>query len=518
MELSHFNRLKRDVASKATAAQILDLEDVVRVVVARQFADVALARRSVSVVTAGACPRCGSFDVVRYGKDKNARQRFHCRDCRRTFNILTGTPMARARKPGIWGRYLDCMTDFMSVRKIVLTGIDISHLTVFRWRHRFLAAAVNDNAAMLSGVIEGDETFFVRSFKGHRGWTRGLPPESRAARPRAWGATKRGVSSEQVPVLTVLDTNGGVYSRVLGGMGEIDAALAGRIAPGSGPVHRRGAGIPAGCYGGWRGTPPHQCADDHAVCHQGGPGAYQAAQDGSLGSWPGQRPPWTTQGAHQPALSRRRDPVSRQLRRVASRDDAGRVYWEGIAGPGACINRRMNIRQYITLVEAETKSEPDMDYQAFKRKWRDYIRNAGGRVPSRASYWDLRNEISVPFHIVYRGIRVPAKWLDALVAGQSHLGMFWSLQWAVAEFFSHERGNHYDERFPDLKHGEGTVKIIMKATVALGDIDLDACVASASCSSEEEITLRPNGTVRLDAVRVDGVKIDHHAVGQSFLA
>ena len=233
MELSHFDRLKRDVASKATAAQILNLEDVVRVVVARQFADVALARRSASVVATGACPRCGSLGVVRYGKDKNARQRFKCRDCRRTFNILTGTPMARARKPGTWGRYLDCMTDFMSVRKIVLTGIDISHLTAFRWRHRFLAAAVNDNAAVLSGVIEGDETFFVRSFKGHRGWTRGLPPESRAARPRAWGATKRGVSSEQVPVLTVLDTNGGVYSRVLGGMGEIDAALAGRIAPGS---------------------------------------------------------------------------------------------------------------------------------------------------------------------------------------------------------------------------------------------------------------------------------------------
>lgn len=150
MELSQFDRLKRDVASKATAAQILDLEDVVRVVVAR---------RSASVVATRTCPRCGSLDVVRYGKDKNARQRFKCRDCRRTYNILTGTAMARARKPGIWGRYLDCMTDFMSVRKIVLTGIDISHLTVFRWQHRFLAAAVNDNAAILSGVIEGDETF-----------------------------------------------------------------------------------------------------------------------------------------------------------------------------------------------------------------------------------------------------------------------------------------------------------------------------------------------------------------------
>lgn len=86
---------------------------------------------------------------------------------------------------------------------------------------------------MLSGVIEADETFFVRSFTGHRGWKRGLPPENRAARPSAWGALKRGVSSEQVPVLTVLDNTGGVFGRVLVGMGEIEAALAGRIAPGS---------------------------------------------------------------------------------------------------------------------------------------------------------------------------------------------------------------------------------------------------------------------------------------------
>ena len=40
-----------------------------------------------------------------HGKDKNGRQRFRCRnaECRRTFNILTRTPMARTRKPETWG-------------------------------------------------------------------------------------------------------------------------------------------------------------------------------------------------------------------------------------------------------------------------------------------------------------------------------------------------------------------------------------------------------------------------------
>ncbi len=200
---------------------------------ARQFAEVALARRTSLVAVARTCPRCGSHDVVLHGAHKNGRQRFKCRGCRCTYNILTGTAMARARKPEKWGQYLGCMTDFMSVRKIILTGIGVNHVTAWRWRHRFLKAAVNDNAAVLSGIIESDETFFVRSFKGHRGWKQGLPPENRAARPSAWGALKRGLSDAQVPVLTALDNSGNVYERVLGSRGEIEAALAGRIAPGS---------------------------------------------------------------------------------------------------------------------------------------------------------------------------------------------------------------------------------------------------------------------------------------------
>ncbi len=99
------------------------------------------------------CPPCISDDVILHGKDKNRRQRFKCRSCNQTYNTLT--------------------------------GIDLSGVTIWRWRHRFVKAAANNNAAILSGVIETDETFFVRSFKGHRGWIKGNAPEQRAARPRA---------------------------------------------------------------------------------------------------------------------------------------------------------------------------------------------------------------------------------------------------------------------------------------------------------------------------------------------
>ena len=214
---------------------MLEIEAFIRSIVSRQVAEYALAQRIIKTTDDRTCPHCLSKNAMLHGKDKNARQRFRCMnaDCRRTFNILTGTPMARARKPEKWAKYLSCMTDHLSIRKIAQTGIGVHHVTIWRWRHRFLKAAANDNASQLSGVIEADETFFVRSFKGHRGWMKGKPPAERAARPSAWGATKRGLSLEQVPVLTALDTSGGIYENVLSSLSQIEPALEGRIMAGS---------------------------------------------------------------------------------------------------------------------------------------------------------------------------------------------------------------------------------------------------------------------------------------------
>ena len=152
-----------------------------------RVAEVALARRTEVTRAERRCPHCRTGGAHLHGKDRNDRQRFRCRaaECRRSFNILTGTPMARARKPEKWGQYLFHMTDHRSVRQIIAAGIGVNHTTVWRWRHRFLKAAAQDNAAILSGVIEADETFFVRSCKGHRGWVKGRPPEPRARVPGA---------------------------------------------------------------------------------------------------------------------------------------------------------------------------------------------------------------------------------------------------------------------------------------------------------------------------------------------
>src|SRR3954462_12321851 len=114
--------------------------------------------------------------------------------CRRTFNGLTGTPLAHLRKKERWEAQTEALIIGESVTKAA-KRCGVAGSTAFRWRHRFLAAAAFDKPARLSGIVEADETFILESFKGKRS---DLP---RAARKRGGQAAKRGLSAEQIPIL-----------------------------------------------------------------------------------------------------------------------------------------------------------------------------------------------------------------------------------------------------------------------------------------------------------------------------
>ena len=242
MELRSFEHLKTEVAVAASAAQLLQLEETVHQAMVCLPTELALTRRTKLVVEARRCPHCSCHDVVLHGKDRNKRQRLRCRGCGRTYNIMTGTPMARARKPETWNTYLRFMSDHVSVRAIVAAGIGIHHVTVWRWRHRFLQATVSDDASRLCGVIEAGEVFFRWSYKGHRGWTKGTPPVDRVARQRGSGSNADRRSVEFVPVLTALDTNNCLYQAILPSLSAIALALEGRIATPSVLCANDGAG------------------------------------------------------------------------------------------------------------------------------------------------------------------------------------------------------------------------------------------------------------------------------------
>lgn len=82
------------------------------------------------------CPRCGRRRLHRHGH-AHGLQRYRCADCARTFNSLTGTPLARLRYKEKWLPYLDGMLDSHTVRRAA-HHVNVHRNTSFRWRHRML--------------------------------------------------------------------------------------------------------------------------------------------------------------------------------------------------------------------------------------------------------------------------------------------------------------------------------------------------------------------------------------------
>lgn len=149
--------------------------------------------------TGASCPHCRAEHAHRHGQ-ANGLQRYRCRECRRTFNALSGTPLSGLHKREKWLGQAEALRDGRPLRAVA-KGLGIHVGTAHRWRHRFLARPQAAMPETLVGIAEVDETMFLLSFKGQRT----LP---RKARKRGGKAAKRGLSHEQVPVLVARDRAG----------------------------------------------------------------------------------------------------------------------------------------------------------------------------------------------------------------------------------------------------------------------------------------------------------------------
>lgn len=160
------------------------------------------------------CPRCQGKVIYRHGM-ANGLHRYRCQSCGRTFNGLTGTPLARLRLKTKWLAYFDCLRDAACTVKSAALKVAVHANTSFRWRHRFLQWAKLDRPAKLTGIAEADETFLLESQKGSK-------QVSRAPRHRGGMAGKRGISDEQVNIEIARDRGGQTFD-FIGGRGALTA-------------------------------------------------------------------------------------------------------------------------------------------------------------------------------------------------------------------------------------------------------------------------------------------------------
>lgn len=154
-----------------------------------------------------ACPACRSARHHKHGR-ADGLQRYRCSGCGKTFNALSGTPLARLRHRAQWRDFAQCLLDSHSVRKAA-AELGIHKNTSFRWRHRFLTLIRTDRPHGLHGIAEADEMYLLESEKGSRHL-------QRPARRRGGSASKPGISGEQVCILVARDRTGQTIDCVTG--------------------------------------------------------------------------------------------------------------------------------------------------------------------------------------------------------------------------------------------------------------------------------------------------------------
>ena len=163
------------------------------------------------------CPQCASAHVLRNGH-VNGLQRYRRHDCRRTFNALTGTALARLHQRGKWLNRSAVLAEGQALRQVA-RQLNIALSTAHRWRHRFLSQPGVERIAALQGIAEADETYFLHSSKGQRRL-------NRPTRHRGGKASTRGLAPDLVPALVARDCAGQTANFILPSTRAADMASA----------------------------------------------------------------------------------------------------------------------------------------------------------------------------------------------------------------------------------------------------------------------------------------------------
>ena len=161
---------------------------------------------STIIDTVESCPHCNSKSHQKWGVRSNL-QRYRCNECHKTFNALTGTPLARLRYKEVWMDFAQDVIESKTIRASA-KHCGVHKDTTFRWRHRMLNNPKNLSVEHLHGIVEFDETYFLESQKGSRHL-------DREPRKRGGTASQRGISSEQTAVLVARDRNKNTMDAIL---------------------------------------------------------------------------------------------------------------------------------------------------------------------------------------------------------------------------------------------------------------------------------------------------------------
>ncbi len=108
------------------------------------------------------CPLCGSMENVRRSNLKSRVGRWNCHDCKSSFNVLSGTPLSGTHIP--LPRWFAVMALMVNAKKSLSShqlarDLGLTQPTALYMQERLRAVMASDQAGMLAGIIEADETY-----------------------------------------------------------------------------------------------------------------------------------------------------------------------------------------------------------------------------------------------------------------------------------------------------------------------------------------------------------------------
>lgn len=110
------------------------------------------------------CPHCGSADEskVRRSNLKSRVGRWNCHDCKSSFNVLSGTIMQGTHIP--LQKWFVAIALIVNAKKSLSSyqlgrDLDLNQKSAWFMQQRIRAAMASDQAPMLTGIVEADETY-----------------------------------------------------------------------------------------------------------------------------------------------------------------------------------------------------------------------------------------------------------------------------------------------------------------------------------------------------------------------
>ena len=160
------------------------------------------------------CRRCESHDIVKFGKDKNGKQRYKCKACNTIFNLDSYSAFSKTHYDiSTWEKYIDLLLKGGTLAECA-TSCGISVQTAFTWRHKILNTLQKDQAnRLLGGIVETDELYLSISYKGNHKKSKNftMPRDSYER-----GTDNREQIGSRACVMCAIERNGQYYGEVLG--------------------------------------------------------------------------------------------------------------------------------------------------------------------------------------------------------------------------------------------------------------------------------------------------------------